>query len=716
MRRVRGMPRVTRWAVPRLAKALAGFGIWVSALIAIPAVLAGYIGYRQMTPDAGRLDSLYSALQLLGANGGSTPDGVRTPLLLTAGRLLGVVVALSTLAFIVLRLGASSISRMVASGLRRHRLVIGGGAFAEVLVAESNPRAVTVLAGELDAEAANDLRRTGAIVVRAGAGALPRSFIRGAAEIIIAEQHDLDAEARLAEVREAAMSHRAPPKVCVVVNTAAMARTLRNKALAQRDYSTSVASVSEIIAHRLIARHPPTADRTRRELIVIGAGELPLDIVITAVNQYAIDGHGWTIHAVGARGEAWLDAVQRRATHANTHVEIHHLVVDPALISDDIAGLCTPARGRMKPAPLVLIAGLPDPAAVAARDELTRGLPDASVVVVLDHAPRRRSTASSNVDELRIRELLTDPEAMDSSPVALLAVQCRRYIERHGGDVRRDAPDDASARIGTGSAPLLRARAEALADGDDGVRPAAAELFELVTTSGGQVRAVSIVPPHPDARLGAVRTRLRASIISAYASQLEPTGRIPTRSVSILISEVARMMGRVGLVIEPDPQFLWRTNMDEALIDRLAQAIHAQYRRSFAATGNPTQSRLADLDWAGLEESDRESSRAQAVGIEEKLSLLGLDLVELGSAGSSDLDVPADALEELAELEHDRWWAHKVETGWVLGDERDPANKVHELLKPYDQLTDGQQQLDRDPILEMPGLLRDAGLAVRPAD
>ncbi|CAN0014108.1 unnamed protein product, partial [Phaeothamnion confervicola] len=134
---------------------------------------------------------------------------------------------------------------------------------------------------------------------------------------------------------------------------------------------------------------------------------------------------------------------------------------------------------------------------------------------------------------------------------------------------------------GTGSAPLLRARAEALADGDDGVRPAAAELFELVTTSGGQVRAVSIVPPHPDARLGAVRTRLRASIISAYGSQLEPTGRIPTRSVSILISEVARMMGRVGLVIEPDPQFLWRTNMDEALIDRLAQAIHAQYRRSF---------------------------------------------------------------------------------------------------------------------------------------
>lgn len=55
----------------------------------------------------------------------------------------------------------------------------------------------------------------------------------------------------------------------------------------------------------------------------------------------------------------------------------------------------------------------------------------------------------------------------------------------------------------------------------------------------------------------------------------------------------------------------------------------------------------------------------------------------------------AELLEKLAENTHEVWSAGRIRDGWTYGPTRNDAAKTHPGLVPYDQLTEGEKEYDR---------------------
>lgn len=61
---------------------------------------------------------------------------------------------------------------------------------------------------------------------------------------------------------------------------------------------------------------------------------------------------------------------------------------------------------------------------------------------------------------------------------------------------------------------------------------------------------------------------------------------------------------------------------------------------------------------------------------------------------------------------HERWLAHKKETGWVYGDVKDPEKKTHPCMVPYDELPLAQRRKDGyfvDTVIQVAISLRNGG-------
>lgn len=152
--------------------------------------------------------------------------------------------------------------------------------------------------------------------------------------------------------------------------------------------------------------------------------------------------------------------------------------------------------------------------------------------------------------------------------------------------------------------------------------------------------------------------------------------------------------------------------LSDEQIEEWARRAHEAYRAGFHGQ---TSSSLAATPWEELSPERREDNRQQVMDVERKLALIGWAVVPADEPGAMPLDLDSEQRELLAEAEHERWVRRKLETGWTYGAERDDANKVHDLLVDYHELTDAQKDLDRQPVLALPEILRSCGLAVRAA-
>ncbi len=68
----------------------------------------------------------------------------------------------------------------------------------------------------------------------------------------------------------------------------------------------------------------------------------------------------------------------------------------------------------------------------------------------------------------------------------------------------------------------------------------------------------------------------------------------------------------------------------------------------------------------------------------------------------------------LAEVEHERWMADLLSDGWrYTTGSKDPVQKLHPLLVPFDQLSPEEQAKDENSIERLPDALARVGYEIR---
>ena len=139
-------------------------------------------------------------------------------------------------------------------------------------------------------------------------------------------------------------------------------------------------------------------------------------------------------------------------------------------------------------------------------------------------------------------------------------------------------------------------------------------------------------------------------------------------------------------------------------MEELTKAIHNEYCENHP--GMPYA-----VPWERLDESIRESNRAQARRIPEYLAVVGCGA---GDAASPAVEAftPAE-IDAMARQVNRVWTQDKVAAGWTGGPVRDNERKIHPLLHvPWDTLPEAEKDKDRDIVRMIIPLLRAAGLRV----
>lgn len=115
----------------------------------------------------------------------------------------------------------------------------------------------------------------------------------------------------------------------------------------------------------------------------------------------------------------------------------------------------------------------------------------------------------------------------------------------------------------------------------------------------------------------------------------------------------------------------------------------------------------ANVPWELLPEEIRQSNRESAIDFFSKLQSINVALIRKGNG--EEIRLSPEELETLSRMEHDRWCAEKIRSGWRHGKPRDNQARIHPDLVAYEELSDEIKQKDRDKILDMIEVVTDLG-------
>ena len=117
-------------------------------------------------------------------------------------------------------------------------------------------------------------------------------------------------------------------------------------------------------------------------------------------------------------------------------------------------------------------------------------------------------------------------------------------------------------------------------------------------------------------------------------------------------------------------------------------------------------------DYSELEETYKEDHRSQIRYLGEKLESYTMDVglrPVLPDAADTVTELYGPILEQLSELEHERWVRDKKADGWRYGETRDPDMKLTPDLRTYAELDPLTKEDIRKQVREVPGYLREMG-------
>jgi hypothetical protein len=144
-------------------------------------------------------------------------------------------------------------------------------------------------------------------------------------------------------------------------------------------------------------------------------------------------------------------------------------------------------------------------------------------------------------------------------------------------------------------------------------------------------------------------------------------------------------------------------------VEILAQALHADYLRGL---GPNQESNPSAVPWERLPAALRESNRQNVLDIGRKLQAVGCRMEPLSVEAMPLFEFTPAEVEQLSEMEHERWMAERIAAGWRASPHRDVQRKKTPYLVPYAQLPESVKEYDRATVRAIPGLLAGAGFAV----
>lgn len=144
--------------------------------------------------------------------------------------------------------------------------------------------------------------------------------------------------------------------------------------------------------------------------------------------------------------------------------------------------------------------------------------------------------------------------------------------------------------------------------------------------------------------------------------------------------------------------------------DAIAEAIHERYRGERVRTRRRRDPALAP--WAELDEVYRRSNLAQAEDILRKLELVGCGYRPRADRRPPAFHFTAAEIERMAEREHERFTAERLQAGFTPGPRRDLIRKTNPYLVAWDALNESAKRLDRQAVAAIPDLLAQAGFEV----
>ncbi len=142
----------------------------------------------------------------------------------------------------------------------------------------------------------------------------------------------------------------------------------------------------------------------------------------------------------------------------------------------------------------------------------------------------------------------------------------------------------------------------------------------------------------------------------------------------------------------------------------LARALHERYLEDQEEAAQTGSNGLL-VPWDELPEEARESNRAQALHIGEKLAAIGCDIAPLWDWDARTHEFTPAEVELMAKLEHTRWTKERLATGWKTGP-RDNQRRTNPNLVTWDELPENMRDWNRNVVRAIPAFLAGAGFQV----
>ena len=672
-----------------------GLGRWcLLGVVVVAVLLFGTCGWLEADPALQWCDALYRAIQLFVLD----MSEQNPPPALNVARWVALIIAFYAVAEVLLAVFTQQKQLLHARLRRNHIVVIGNGPEAASLAGNDTYHTAgkkVVVIGDLDPSDQAWLAGRGVSVLPDLSDPHLTRVLRGAKDVVIVGDND----------------NETANLVCRVASTAPKSQPLAlfdSPTLAQQwtrsssDAARTVCRVTQLALETLRLCPPFPSDAAVPDPVVVGDGPLAAELTRRIILGWQHDGWRPRVLCLSERTGWAGDLVQK----FGDAVQVEQMTLLPACVEARVTEFrdtwVPPEKGKGTVGGIRVYLALTESSkAVTIARELLED-PTTHIGLVVDQNTHWRDLFGDVTDRVRLISrdaLLADPQVLKRNEADLLRAELRRDAEswppdspslfstdivrdENGGDIVDVTPDQ--HRLDLGVDLLTRDNARA-----------AREVLEA-----GGMKAETGIPLAPaplagPSQLRSMQLKLRNLLAETLPGNADPHD--VQQWALELASRLPEMMQRSGWTITSNTPPL----LDSGSIESLAQQVHESYREHALAEGNPTGSRLVETPWEDLSEFNRSSNRAVVLDYPVKLASIGLDWRR------SKTPAPAPALTDeqiltLSVAEHRRWSHFQRRNG----------HEGHHFNKPWNELTKGQQSLDKNVVNTMGSLLASEGIEI----